>query len=116
MCKSVADHDSSLEEQEHASNVLAGLLRVREFAWFQYKNGILDEAALRSYLAPLSRWFQRGDTMTVWREFSREFDPEFVAYVEADATRLPAKAAVGDLSFHFAPFLVDRAAVRRLDL
>ena len=82
--------------------MLAGLLRVREFAWFQYKNGILDEAALRSYLAPLSRWFQRGDTMTVWREFSTEFDPEFVAYVEQMLRDSTAKAAVGYLSFHFA--------------
>jgi hypothetical protein len=72
----------SFEEQEQATNVLAGLLRVREFAWFQYKNGILDEAALRSYLAPMTRWFQWGDTMTVWRQFSTEFDPEFVAYVD----------------------------------
>jgi hypothetical protein len=72
----------SLEEREQATNLLAGLLRVREYAWFQYKNGILDEAALRSYLAPMTRWFQWGNTMTVWRQFSTELDPEFVAYVD----------------------------------
>ena len=72
----------SLQEQEQSANVLAGLLRVREYAWFQYKNGILDEAALRSYLTPMIRWFRRGDTMTVWRTFSKELDPEFVAYVD----------------------------------
>jgi len=71
-----------LQEQEQATNVLAGLLRVREYAWFQYKNGILDEAALRSYLAPMTRWLRWGDAMTVWRQFSKELDPEFVVYVD----------------------------------
>jgi hypothetical protein len=74
--------DLSLAEQEQTTNLLAGLLRVREYAWFQYRNGVLDEAALRSYVAPMARWFQWGDTMTVWRQFSGEFDPEFVAYVD----------------------------------
>jgi hypothetical protein len=74
--------EMSLEEQEQAANVLAGLMRVREYAWFQYKNGILDEDALRSYMTPMVRWLKWGDTMSVWQVFSKEVDPEFVAYVD----------------------------------
>ena len=72
----------TLEERDQVANLLAGLFRVREYAWFQYKSGILDEAALRSYLAPMTRWLQWGDAATVWRQFSRELDPEFAAYVD----------------------------------
>ena len=73
----------SLQEQEQATNMIAGLLRVREYAWFQYENGVLDEAALRSYLAPMTRWLRWDGAMTVWRELGRkELDPEFVGYVD----------------------------------
>jgi hypothetical protein len=72
----------SPEERDQRANLLAGLLRVREYAWFQYKNGILDEAALRTYEAPVNRWLRYGDTMTVWQQFATEFDPEFVSYVD----------------------------------
>jgi hypothetical protein len=74
--------EMSLQERELAANVLAGLVRVREYAWFQYKNGILDEDALRSYMTPLVRWLKWGDTMSMWQVFSKEVDPEFVAYVD----------------------------------
>jgi hypothetical protein len=73
----------SPQERDQAANVLAGLIRVREYAWFQYKNGVMDEPTLRSYMAPVTRWLRFGDTpATVWQEFSPEWDPEFVAYVE----------------------------------
>jgi hypothetical protein len=71
----------TLVEQEQVGNVMAGLLRVREFAWFQYQSGILDESTLQSYLAPVARWIKRGDVMVVWELFSQELDQEFVDYV-----------------------------------
>ncbi len=72
----------SLEEQEQVGNVVAALIRVREYAWFQYKNGVMDEAALHSYMAPMVRWLDEGDTRVVWQAFAKEVDPEFVAYVD----------------------------------
>ncbi|NIR50921.1 hypothetical protein GWN28_21770 [candidate division KSB1 bacterium] len=72
----------SLSEQPQTANVLVGLLRIREFAWFQYKNGVLDETTLRSYLAPLTRWLQWEGAKPTWNLFSQEIDPEFVAYVD----------------------------------
>jgi hypothetical protein len=73
----------TLAEQGQTANVLAGLLRVREFAWFQYKSGVLDEVTLRSYLAPLTRWLKWEGTKPTWTLFAQELDPEFVAYVDA---------------------------------
>lgn len=73
----------TMAEQGQTANVLAGLLRVREFAWFQYKSGVLDEVTLRSYLAPLARWLQWEGAKPTWALFSQELDPEFVAYVDA---------------------------------
>ncbi len=72
----------TLVEQGQNANVLAGLLRIREFAWFQYKSGVLDEVTLRSYLAPLARWLKWDGTKPTWEIFSQELDPEFVAYVD----------------------------------
>ena len=69
-------------EREQVGNAVAGLLRVREFAWFQYRSGIMDEAAMRSYVAPLARWLRRGDAGAIWAQVSQEMDPEFVEYVE----------------------------------
>jgi len=73
----------TLAEQQQTANVLAGLLRIREFAWFQYKNGVLDETTLRSYFAPLARWLKWEGAKPTWTVFSHEMDPEFVAYVNA---------------------------------
>jgi len=69
-------------ERYQVGNMLAGLLRVREYAWFQYKHGILDEATLRSYLAPVARWINSGEVSYFWQMFAAEIDPEFVSYVE----------------------------------
>jgi hypothetical protein len=42
-----------------------------------------DEPTLHSYMAPVTRWLRFGDTPAmVWQQFSPEWDPEFVAYVE----------------------------------
>jgi len=57
------------------------ILRVREFAWQQYNNGVLDEQTLASYLEPLRFVFNSDEG----REFllSRVYsgDPEFDEYV-----------------------------------
>lgn len=71
----------SFVEQRQVRNVFAGLLRVREFAWFQYKNGIMDEATFTSYLAPTVRWIRMGKNIDEWESLSGDFDPEFVAHI-----------------------------------
>ena len=74
----------TLQEQEQVINVMAGLLRIREFSWFQFQNGTIDEAAFRSYAGPVARWIRRGDIRTIWEtRFAQEMDPGFVSYINS---------------------------------
>ena len=60
---------------------LIAYLRIREFAWFQYKSGIMDEDAWISSLSPLSRILRQEQAKLMWENASLEIDPEFVAYL-----------------------------------
>lgn len=57
------------------------ILRIREFAWQQYKNDFLDEESLKSYLEPLRFIFdsEAGREFLLTGEFRG--DPEFDEYV-----------------------------------
>ena len=74
-------------EARIASNFLAAFFRVREFAWIQYKSGILDKATWDSYIAPATRFLRRPGAHQAWQQLSQELDPEFVEYVNG----LPAE-------------------------
>ena len=56
-------------------------MRIREFAWRQYNNGVLDEQTLRSYLEPLKFIFNSevGRNFLLGGTYSG--DPEFDNYV-----------------------------------
>ena len=62
---------------------LAAMARIREFAWFQYQNGVIDEATLRSYIVVLVDTIQWPSMIDIWPEVSTNMDPDFVAYVQA---------------------------------
>lgn len=68
-------------EHEQMELFLAAFLRIREFAWFQYKNDILDEVTWQSYLAPAGRVLSTTQGRLLWALHSTELDPEFVAQV-----------------------------------
>ncbi len=68
-------------EREQLEIFLAAFLRIREFAWFQYQNDILDEATWQSYLAPAGRLLRSPQGVRMWAIHSAEMDPEFVAQV-----------------------------------
>ena len=69
-------------EAGQMQNTFAAMMRVREFAWFQYQNGILDENTFRSYMAPMARWLQWEGAYETWQLFRLELDPEFAAYLD----------------------------------
>lgn len=80
----------SLAESEQVGNIIAGLVRTREFIFHQYRNGILDKATLDSYMGTLVRWINEGEADSYyWQLFSREIDPEFVNYVNALLKKSP---------------------------
>ena len=62
----------------------AAFVRVREFAWFQYKAGILDESAWRSYVGPTKRLLGLPSLVKWWAQFAQEVDPEFRAYIDSE--------------------------------
>jgi len=61
---------------------IGGLIRVREFAWFQYRAGIMDEAAWRSYIAPIARILSSPQGEITWRQLAPDVDPEFASQVQ----------------------------------
>jgi len=59
----------------------AGFVRVREFAWFQYQAGVLDETTWRSYIGPARRILGLPSLRPWWDQFMEEVDPEFRDYM-----------------------------------
>ena len=57
------------------------IMRIREYAWNQYNNGVLDQQTLDAYLAPLEFIFN-SETGRAWI-LSQDFrgDPAFEKYV-----------------------------------
>jgi hypothetical protein len=71
-------------EREQLGNVIAGLLRSREFAWLQFQNGTLDKPTFESYLETLVRWINDYEASRFyWDLFSQTTNPEFTTYVNA---------------------------------
>ena len=60
-------------------------LRIREFAWFQYQDGILDESAWNSYLRPTVGLFESENFLAIWAGYQDSFDPNFVKAVHEAA-------------------------------
>lgn len=58
---------------------LIAYLRIREFAWFQYQNGILDETTWQSYMAPTPLVFALPESRKLLDGYRG--DPEFIAYL-----------------------------------
>jgi hypothetical protein len=72
----------SFSEKEQLGNVLAGVLRTREFAWLQYQNGILDGPTFDSYMETPIRWIRENEAFRFyWDYFSQTANPEFRSYV-----------------------------------
>ena len=64
-------------------NTLAALVRIREFAWFQYQDGLLDDRAWEGYAATLVRNLKTSYGPVLWESFKPELDQAFVADVDA---------------------------------
>ena len=60
----------------------AAFFRIREFAWFQYQDGILDQAAWESYIRPASEVILESPAVLSWWEVNSSIlDPGFVRAV-----------------------------------
>jgi hypothetical protein len=83
---------SELTETENAqvANAYAALLRTREFAWLQYREGILDEATFLSYMETMIRMTSEYQGYRHhWEIFSQRTNPEFTVYVNSLLEQYP---------------------------
>ena len=69
----------SPDEVRHASWIVS-YLRIREFAWYQYQNGVLDQTTWESYIAPTAVVFESPESRAVLDAFTA--NREFVAYMK----------------------------------
>ena len=60
---------------------LIAFLRIREFAWYQFKSGILDKTTWESYLAPSAVVFASEHARAVWNSDVIRLDPDFRALI-----------------------------------
>jgi hypothetical protein len=74
------DPDLSPEERFQLGYFRLQFLRMREFAWFQYQNGILDEATWESYIGTARVMLSSEQARSILATPGR-LDPEFAAYM-----------------------------------
>lgn len=53
---------------------------MREFAWYQYRNGVLDQTTWESYLAPARVVFAKPEARAILDSFTA--NREFVDYIK----------------------------------
>ena len=75
-------------------NLMSAALRIREFAWFQYQQGILDEATWSSYMQATISRLSGGRGSLIWGVLSSQLNADFVDEVNRriatlDDQRLP---------------------------
>ncbi len=76
---------SKLTSEEHVrlSYWLTALMRVREFAWLQYRHGVVDEIQWRTESLVIQTLLSRRNTRTWWASVGRRMFPtEFVDFVD----------------------------------
>jgi len=81
--KLVSDEEMSAEEQLRLSFIFALDLRNREFEYFQYVNGLLDEETWLSYRHVILINHSTGRGRLWWNKIGRKLvDPEFAKLVD----------------------------------
>ena len=69
-------------EDVRESTLLIIFFRTREFAWFQFRNGALDDEALESYMRPVAPTLRSEIGASWWASIGQTaFDSEFVEFV-----------------------------------
>jgi len=74
------------DQQYQLNNYVAAFLRIREYAWFQYQNGVMDEPVWESYIASAVNMLSKANIRPIWDSFANELDPGFVKAINQ---RLP---------------------------
>jgi hypothetical protein len=70
-------------EQVRNEAVLIHFMRTREYEWFQYQSGTLDQETFESHMTPVGGWLTTEIGASWWASYQRQFDPRFAAFVNA---------------------------------
>ena len=70
-------------EEVKSQALLIIFMRSREFQWLQFRAGTLDRQTLESYMSPVNVWLTAELGAAWWASNRRNFDPDFVAFVDA---------------------------------
>ena len=68
---------------------LLSALRSREFEWFQYQEGIMDEAHFRAYSGIVTTLLGTERTRKFWETYRHHYDPGFAAFVDDMLEKAP---------------------------
>jgi hypothetical protein len=91
------------EEKTQLSYFLVTHFRMRENNWFQYRNGILDDATWRSYSASIPALLSSPRTRRWWTNFGAKGDL-FHADFRATVNELLTDAPIFDVPRHTTTF------------
>ena len=69
-------------EEVRLTSFLISFLRIREFAWYQVQNGILDQTTFESYMAPTGAVFASDEARKIWSSDIIRIDSDFRALVD----------------------------------
>lgn len=69
-------------EDVRTTAFLVAYVRIREFMWYQYQNGILDRTTWESYLAPTTAVFESDLARRLWASNVIKLDTRFREQVD----------------------------------
>jgi len=78
-------------EDVRSTAFLVAYVRIREFMWYQYQNGILDQTTWESYMAPTAAVFDSDLARRIWAAGVIKLDARFREQIDkliADSSRM----------------------------
>jgi len=79
------------EENIRLDGFLSVVLRAREFAWLQHRDGAIDDTQWNTEFNVLAAFFDSSRTRLWWEKIGREyFSSEFSDFIEAEILSNPA--------------------------
>jgi hypothetical protein len=79
------------EENIRVDGFLSVVLRAREFAWLQYRDGVIDDAQWNTEFNVLAAFLDSSRTRLWWNTIGRDFfSEEFVRFVDSEVLVRPA--------------------------
>ena len=66
-------------------------MQARQYDWFQYQSGTLDEAAWLAYTVPIQEVLATPNGRSWWKFARREYDLQFAEYIDSVIADIPVR-------------------------